>query len=81
MCDASKCYDPLKVKRGFNQLPQISFANIVDVKRVTINTLLNETDCNLALNEGIMSQASSLSLKCNQMLFKFICQRKHIEDI
>lgn len=28
-----------------------------------INTLVNETDCNIALNEGIMNQSYSLSLR------------------
>lgn len=51
------------MKQESNKLHKISFANIVDTKCITINTLLNETDCNLALNEGITNQAYSLSLR------------------
>lgn len=58
------------MKREFNKLHKISFANIVDTKCVTINTLLNETDCNLTLNEGIMNQAYSLSLKMQSNAFQ-----------
>lgn len=51
------------MKQESNKLYKIGFANIVDTKCITINTLLNETDCNLALNEGIMNQAYPLSLR------------------
>lgn len=51
------------MKQGSNKLHKISFANIVDTRYITINTLINETDCNLALNEGIMNKSYSLSLR------------------
>lgn len=71
-CDVFKCYDPLKMKWKFNNLRKICFANIVDNKCRTIKTLLNEIDSNLALNEEIINQAYSLSLK-TQTIFKFVC--------